>query len=129
MVAAAVALIGLPCCVCSCASTCADEKCGGPSNSYLVSGTLVTVSRVDGHVTSKPTAGEVSLYVGALPNQGEASKIRTTSTGRFELHLSTGTYYFTGKADSTGAACTTARPLVVGQSSAALAVTIKCPVK
>ena len=127
LAAAMVAFIGLPCCVCSCASTCADEKCGGPASASLVSGNLVSVSRIDGRVISKATSGEVFMYAGAVPNQGRPRKFRTSSAGAFKLLLGAGTYFFTGKADATGASCTTVQPLVLPASDAEPTVTIKCP--
>ena len=111
--------------VSACKAGCADEKCG-PSSEYLIRGSLVTVNRVGGRVTSRPTPGRVYLYTGAVPDGPITSTIHTTRSGTFQMLLSGATYYFGGRSDATGVTCTSAGPTKVGTSSPDH-VTILCP--
>jgi hypothetical protein len=113
-------------CASSCTSGCDSEKCGGPSPEYVIRGSLVTISRIAGHLKSRPTAGQIFIYTGAVPHGPVASTIRTTRSGTFEVGLPAATYYFGGKSDETGVTCSSAGALKVGTASRQR-ITVMCP--
>ena len=88
-------------------------------------GSLVTATRVDGRTIFRPTPGTILVYAGGVPDGTVESTIRTTSSGAFEVLLSPRTYFFGGRADRTGASCSSAGPFEVGKSQAR--VTVRCP--